>query len=67
MPWFDGPVSLFPWALIFIGLCFVGAAILALIGIKLWHSVKALGRDTTSLGSSLARLSGAAAPYDPNE
>lgn len=54
--------------MIFVGLCLVGAAMLAIVGIKLWRNVKALGRDTANLGSSLARLGGVGAtPYDPNE
>jgi hypothetical protein len=62
-------VSLFPWALIFVGLCLVAAGLLALVGVRLWRSVKALGRDAARLGESLSQLGdvGVARGYDADD
>jgi hypothetical protein len=66
-PWFHGSVSLFPWALIFLGLCIAGAGLLALVGLGLWRNVKTLGRDAGRLGDSLSSMRGpdSRGGYDP--
>lgn len=46
-------MSLFPWALIFIGLALLGLGAVALVGLRLWHSTKAL---VSSAGHAHDRL-----------
>jgi threonine/homoserine/homoserine lactone efflux protein len=49
-------MSLFGWALVFVGLALASAAALGWIGVQLWRRVKALGRAAAATGDAFARL-----------
>jgi hypothetical protein len=56
-------VSLFGWALVFVGLGVAGLGVLALAVLRLWRGFKALGHDLSEATEALSRLgSTAAAP-----
>jgi uncharacterized membrane protein len=44
------------WALIFIGLAILALGVIALIGRKLWRSVKAVARDAAAAGERFSGL-----------
>jgi hypothetical protein len=45
------------WTLVFVGLVLVAVAVLALIGLRLWRGVKALGRDLERASSLVSSVS----------
>jgi predicted MFS family arabinose efflux permease len=49
-------MSLFGWALTFVGLGVLALGALALLTLRLWRAGKALGRDLASASSQLAEL-----------
>jgi hypothetical protein len=49
-------MSLFGWALVFVGLGIAGLGVLGLLARRLWRGVKALGRDAVRAGEALSRL-----------
>ncbi len=53
-------MSLFPWALIFIGLGILALVTVGLIGLRLWRKVKAVAKDAAAAGQRLSSISGSA-------
>jgi len=49
-------MSLFGWALVFVGLGIAGLGVLVLLALRLWRGFKALGRDAVRAGEALSRL-----------
>jgi hypothetical protein len=54
-------MSLFGWALVFVGLGVAGLGVLALAVLRLWRGFKALGHDVSEASESLSRLGSAPA------
>ena len=54
-------MSLFPWAMVFVGLAILALAAIVLVALRLWRQLKALGREAAAAGESLSRLG---APLD---
>lgn len=57
-------MSLFGWALTFVGLGLLALAALALLALRLWRAGKALGRDLAHASSQLAELGSASYPSE---
>jgi hypothetical protein len=53
---FDGAMSFFPWAMVFVGLAVLALVAVALLGLRLWRQLKALGRESASAAQSWSRL-----------
>lgn len=49
-------MTLFGWALVFVGLALASAAVLVLVGLRLWRGFKALGRDLSRAGDLVAHI-----------
>jgi len=49
-------MSLFPWALVFVGLAVVAAAVAGLIGWSLWRKARAVATEAGALADALARI-----------
>jgi hypothetical protein len=41
-------MSLFGWALVFIGLALVAIAVMALLALRLWRRIKVVGREAAA-------------------
>jgi Flp pilus assembly protein CpaB len=52
----DDGMSLFPWALVFVGLALVAAAVAGLIGWSLWRKARAVAAEAGALADALARI-----------
>ena len=60
--WLHGRMSLFGWALVFVGLGLLGLGALSLLTVRLWRLLKALGRESAAAGSALSQIGDDARP-----
>jgi hypothetical protein len=50
-------MSLFPWALVFIGLGILALVAIGLLGLRLWRQVKAVAKEATAASARLSAIS----------
>jgi len=56
-------MSLFGWALVFLGLGLLGLGTLSLVIVRLWRRLKALAREAAAAGAALPRVGDEARPF----
>ncbi len=49
-------MSLFPWALVFIGLGMLALVAIGLLGLRLWRQVKAVAKEATAASVRLSSI-----------
>ncbi len=57
-------MSLFPWAMIFVGLALLSLGIFVVLGLRLWRGAKAVGSDALRGQERLAEVWARAHPYE---